>query len=138
MDELCIDHGQKGYCGGYGRVMVNRKRYRLHVYVLMQATGYRPEGMHALHSCDNPRCINPSHLRWGTHSENMCDRNQRGRTRGGSNAGERNGNSKLSDQQTLEIKALAGSTSQTAIAERFGVSKSLINKIIKGTRRGRP
>lgn len=36
-------------------------------------------GMFALHSCDNPRCVNPAHLRWGTASDNMIDKITRGR-----------------------------------------------------------
>lgn len=33
----------------------------------------------ALHSCDNGMCVNPSHLRWGTQSENIMDAVRRGR-----------------------------------------------------------
>ena len=35
----------------------------------------------ALHSCDNPPCCNPSHLRWGTARENAADMFERGRAR---------------------------------------------------------
>lgn len=31
------------------------------------------DGMLALHSCDNPICCNPKHLRWGTKSDNYRD-----------------------------------------------------------------
>lgn len=39
-----------------------------------------PPGMHVLHSCDNPPCINPSHLRLGTAADNMADKSKRGRS----------------------------------------------------------
>lgn len=39
-----------------------------------------PDGMHILHSCDNPRCCNPEHLRIGTHQDNMNDKVSRGRS----------------------------------------------------------
>lgn len=39
-----------------------------------------PEGMEALHSCDNPPCCNPGHIRPGTHKENQEEMAARGRS----------------------------------------------------------
>lgn len=39
-----------------------------------------PPGLVVMHSCDNPPCINPAHLRVGTVAENNQDRHAKGRT----------------------------------------------------------
>lgn len=41
--------------------------------------GYVPSGLEILHACDNPPCVRPTHLREGTHQENMHDALVRGR-----------------------------------------------------------
>jgi hypothetical protein len=40
-----------------------------------------PDGLLILHSCANPRCCNPNHLRPGTVAENSADMVLRGRSR---------------------------------------------------------
>src|SRR5688572_16965216 len=38
-----------------------------------------PSKLLVLHSCDNPPCVNPAHLRLGNTAENAQDRSRRGR-----------------------------------------------------------
>lgn len=48
--------------------------------IMLFLQGPPPEdGMYALHHCDNPGCVNPSHLYWGTAKQNAKDSIERGR-----------------------------------------------------------
>lgn len=83
-----------------------------------------------LHSCDNRKCVNPAHLRAGTHRDNMDDRCARGRTPKGNKLP----HTKLTPDDVRQIRALyaAGGWSQTALAERYGVSRRAIQAALNG------
>lgn len=74
----CIDWPFSTYSNGYPQY---RNRRGTHA-VLEMAGRPRPAATSmVLHSCDRRICVNPQHLRWGTHADNMNDRDKRGRTR---------------------------------------------------------
>lgn len=52
---------------------------RAHRYAYEKTVGPIPDGLFLLHSCDNPPCVNPAHLRPGTASDNSEDASARGR-----------------------------------------------------------
>jgi len=68
---------------GYGVIKVDGKLELTHRVALALALG-RPiaDGMWSLHSCDNPPCVRPRHLREGPATENVADCIARGRHRG--------------------------------------------------------
>lgn len=61
---------------GYGQFKpaLGRPPVTAHRFAWEFAHGPIPEGKFILHSCNNPRCCNPYHLRPGTHAENMQDK----------------------------------------------------------------
>ena len=70
---------------GYGKVRMDGKTWRAHRACYVICHGNIPNGLHILHSCDNPSCVNPDHLSAGTHQENMRQMQIKGR----------NGNNKI-------------------------------------------
>jgi hypothetical protein len=64
---------------GYGIFGLNGRNQRAPRVAYELLVGPIPQGMYILHSCDNPPCVNPSHLRVGTNLENVQDKMNRGR-----------------------------------------------------------
>lgn len=70
---------------GYGQIRMpgskgeSRLRLASHIALELAGRGTVPKGMEALHTCDNPPCVNPAHLVIGTHRENMEDSWNKGR-----------------------------------------------------------
>lgn len=75
----CWEWGRARFPAGYGKMCVGpRKGILVTRFVLGLESG---DSREAIHSCDNPPCCNPAHLRAGTHADNMRDMAERGRGR---------------------------------------------------------
>lgn len=115
---------------GYGVMKVNGKSTLAHRVSLEAFLGTSAKGKNVLHSCDNPPCVNPDHLRLGTQKDNAEDMVTRGR----SARGERSGSAKLTEKQVLEILAMCerAEVSKAEIGRIYGVSHQTISDISLG------
>lgn len=131
---------------GYGRQWFQGRNQLAHRVAWMQVNGPVPRGLHVLHHCDNPPCINVEHLFLGTHQDNMDDMYAKGRkailagddhwshrepariTRGSAH-----GMSRLTEADIPVIRArrAQGETLQ-AIAATYGIAFQNIWAVVKG------
>lgn len=109
----------------YGCQQVNTYAHRV-AYVI--AKGDIPDGAVVMHSCDNPRCVNPDHLSLGTQSDNLSDAARKGRL-----LKSRPWLQKITDEQVREIRQ--SPEKSIRLAERFGVSLACISAIRSGRSR---
>lgn len=81
-DECWEWRGEKhthGY-GIYSEWEDNRRSVKTYAHRLsLRIAGVDPGSRVVRHDCDNPPCVNPSHLRTGTQAENIQDAVERGR-----------------------------------------------------------
>lgn len=89
-------------------------------------------GEHALHYCDNPKCVNPAHLNIGTHADNMTDKTKK--CRGA--FGERCGKAKLTTEQVIWLRQQPKDRlSRLALSAQLGIPENSIYYIQSGKRR---
>ena len=116
---------------GYGMISVDGVVERSHRMSWKLTNGDIPKVMCILHSCDNPRCCNPSHLFLGTQKDNVADMVSKNRHRG--SPGIKNPSAKLTEDEVGQIRRLRNETPLTLheIGEMYDVSFSLVSQICK-------
>ncbi len=116
-------HGYGNFRGFSGKNdKAHRFSYRLHF-------GEFEEKLEIMHLCDNPRCVNPRHLKLGTHLDNMRDMVMKGR----SQRGELTNTSKLTEEMVKEIRetSLTGKYTNKDLSTKYGVTLQTIRSIIQ-------
>ena len=123
---------------GYGSFSAKGQSYQAHRVAYLIATGTDPGEFQTMHTCDNPPCVNPEHLRIGTNTDNVRDKVKKGRAASGDKngarvhperlaRGESNGRAKLKDSDIPLIRA--DIRVQRIIALDYGVDQVLISLI---------
>ena len=118
---------------GYFRRSTSRREGKqkvvwAHRLVYEECFGPIPEGHVVMHTCDNPSCVNPEHLRCGTPAQNWRDMMSKGRGRW--LHGEEHPRSKLTNLQVeriLKTPRIRGSGRK--LAEELGVSVQQVSSI---------
>lgn len=112
---------------GYGVFMFGGRKAGAHEFALSFTTGERRlEGLDTCHSCDNPACCNPSHLRFDTHKSNVREMHARGRAR--------NGSSLTNEDVVMIRRRRASGARQADLADQYGLTASTISMIVRGLR----
>ena len=125
---------------GYGRVMIKEWSYYAHRVIFnlanpgviaLRAPKSSDENGFLLHSCDNPCCCNPKHLRVGTHADNMADKSIKGRCPDYS--GDKGPRAKLTMTQAREARQLKkDGVSTRDLAGKYGLSLPSMKTLLAG------
>ncbi len=128
-DSQCWEWQGARRSSGHGMFGMNGSQVAASRFALEQVTGPPEPGMLACHRCDNPPCVNPKHLYWGTFQDNANDAVARSRIP----LGEAKAQAVLTETQVIEIRnRYATGEPQKSIAEAFDVSVPTIRSIALG------
>lgn len=131
----CWEWTASGVRFGHGTFRVGKRKVLSHRFAYELAYGAIPDGMCVCHSCDNPKCVNPAHLWIGTKADNNIDMAKKGRAKlaGVRQRGERNGFSKLTQIDVLEIRRRHSEENVTLaeLGREFGIAETTVCGIVK-------
>jgi hypothetical protein len=121
---------------GYGRFKLNGKQIPASRAAAILAGMPVRDGLDVCHICDNPPCVNPSHLYVGTRSRNIQDMADRGRHPKQAGLGEKDWSAKYSDIDVEDWKlSHAAGESFKSIARRYGAHSTTISRTVRGIQR---
>lgn len=129
MDDPCWEWRSGNDSDGYGQIFVGGRTVKAHRLFFQLFVGHLSVTQVAMHRCDNPPCVNPSHLVRGSHADNVADCIAKGRNA----AGPKNGRAKLSVETVLLLRDRYNNGASTPkLAKEMGMSKSTMAELLFG------
>jgi hypothetical protein len=125
----CIEWQRTKVAAGYGQIWLRGKMILVHREMTSLVYGQPKDRQMALHSCDNPSCINPDHLSWGSHSQNMKEMYSRGRAPERKIHSHRKLTYKIAE--IIRAKYASGNETYNSLAATYGISNKAIEYIVK-------
>lgn len=120
---------------GYGIMAVGKRgREATHRIAWAVTNNQRPPaGMHVMHSCDAPQCVNPAHLSIGTAQDNQRDSVNKGRRN--APKGSKHKRAKTTEDALIFAAVLfAAGQTYRSISARLGISRAALVKTLQGHR----
>lgn len=119
----CVEWTGRRNAKGYGVDGQGRLAHRL-VVERVEGSPLLP-GQIVMHRCDNPPCVEYSHLKRATQLENIADRDAKGRRK--PPTGTSHPNARLSEQDIKSIRA--SGEGRQVLAARYGVNPHTIDSV---------
>jgi hypothetical protein len=117
---------------GYGQISYRGKQMKAHRASWTVFKGDIPTGICVLHTCDNPKCVNPDHLFLGSMKDNVQDMMKKGRDGHGIAVGMLGANAKLTDDDVRKIRTFDNSWKTCEeLSKKYDVNPMTIYRIQK-------
>lgn len=113
---------------GYGTFWHSGKCYTAHRFAWLDTFGsLPPQDTFLCHSCDNKRCVRPSHIFLGSRADNARDMWSKGRQ------GPRFRKIPAKEHPDI-VRRVASGELQRDVAKSYGVTQACISQIVRGVR----
>ena len=115
---------------GYGIYLINNFCHKSHRYCYEITNNLKIGKQIAMHTCDTPKCVNPDHIKLGTHVDNQKDKFNKNRQA----KGEKIATSKLTQKDVFDARNTYKNEKVTykQLAAKYGVCKDTMQKAIRG------
>lgn len=116
---------------GYGAIKVDGRVMDAHRAAYIVHKGRIPDGKLVMHTCDHRSCVNPEHLKLGTHRENNVDAIKKGLSK----PFRPTRYEPLSDREKKQIKAeYESGVSVKAISRKYDIAITSASRLLGRTK----